>query len=115
MNWFVYALICPISHAVKYIGITSHPLDYRLIVHMRETHNAEKAAWISLLKSQGLTPIIKELERIHGTRARAEQREEKYVLFCLALGFPLFNKNHVPGGKAEDYIAFLNSLAKTGF
>lgn len=56
----VYFLICPIENIVRYVGITSFPLDKRLKEHLYDSKrsNPHKYYWIQNLKKQNFKPKI---------------------------------------------------------
>jgi len=105
--WSIYALVCPLTGLVKYIGITSTSLDTRLRYHLRgKDHNPQKEKWISWLHSQELLPLIIPIDSITGTRKQAEQKERQYIWAYIQQGYTLFNIQYIPG-PIEDFAEFL--------
>ena len=54
----IYALICPITGTIKYIGKTVFELLFRLDGHFRDKDPGHKGNWIKSLKAKGLVPEI---------------------------------------------------------
>jgi len=59
---YIYCLICPIDGAIKYVGNTCN-MDSRLKAHMRQPCASIKE-WITDLKSKGLYPQMKLLQKL---------------------------------------------------
>lgn len=58
---FIYALACPTTSAIKYVGKADDP-QRRLRSHMRRPCSTGMWAWRNLLKASGLTPVLSILE-----------------------------------------------------
>lgn len=87
----IYRLICPILNQVRYIGITSQPLERRLAGHMRkESGTEQKYAWIDTLRSHGLTPLIEAIATAPN-ELQAKQAEQTWIDHYIQLGCPLTN------------------------
>ena len=72
----IYALCCPKTHAVRYIG-KANDLEKRLKSHIRDMYrrNTPVYAWMRKLASEGLTPRIVLIEYVgDGDWAEAEKR-----------------------------------------
>jgi hypothetical protein len=110
--WSIYALTCPITLSVRYIGITSGNLQRRLQFHLcGKDYNLDKYQWITGLHSQGLQPDIISIDSITGTRAQAEQRERYWVYEYIKEGHDLLNIKHIPGCR-ELFFEFLRNQSK---
>jgi hypothetical protein len=110
--WTIYALICPLTLSVRYIGITSGKLQRRLYLHLcGKDHNPDKGQWIAGLSSQGLKPDILSIDSIIGTRPQAEQRECYWIYEYIIAGHDLLNTKHIPGDR-ELFFEFLRNQSK---
>lgn len=90
----IYALIGPNTNEPKYVGST-WDIQLRLQQHTTEkkSNNPEKHEWIKILKLNGRSPKIKELERCD-SRYESEELEEKWIMHFTNKGYVLFNKNN---------------------
>lgn len=64
----IYALVCPVSGRVRYVGKTLH-MGRRLRQHVAETRrypHLHKSKWIAGLLREGLRPEIRLLESVQG-------------------------------------------------
>jgi hypothetical protein len=93
-GYFIYALIDPRDHVVRYIGITRN-IYKRLTEHMDDPWGNEgKKEWITERKQLGLSAEIEIFEVIEaGPDARkvATEREEYWIQEYLRSGAPLLN------------------------
>jgi len=90
MKGFVYTLSCPIDNTIKYVGMTTNPLEYRLQGHLfNPTPNNKE--WIKSLKKQGLRPIIEMLEEIDGEKKDLALAEKYWIGQLSTWGFVLTN------------------------
>lgn len=89
----IYALVCPISRKIKYVGKTKKDLDDRLKQHIGQSYNgnALKAFWIKSLKTKGLKPIIIILEETKDLNNK--DIEKKWIVVFDDLKCDLFNIN----------------------
>lgn len=111
-KWSIYKLLCPVASKVKYVGITSRPLQERLQTHLRgKDHNPDKDKWIAWLDAQGFVPLIEEIDSYYGTRAQAERREQYWVYEYIRMGHDLLNRKHIPYNR-EAFFNFLRNQAK---
>ena len=65
-NTFIYALCCPISGEVRYIGKANKPKE-RFTKHKSKNskdNNKDKKEWIANLLSDNLSPVLKILEEV---------------------------------------------------
>src|SRR3990167_1575016 len=60
---FIYGLIDPHDHRLRYIGKADDPKG-RLRRHMRELDNTRRGNWLSGLKAQGLKPDIQIIQEV---------------------------------------------------
>jgi len=110
--WTIYALICPITLSVRYIGITSGNLQKRLQSHLYgKDCNPDKYQWIIGLHSQELKPDIVPIDSIRGTKPQAEQRECYWIYEYIKEGHDLLNIKHIPGCR-ELFFEFLRNQSK---
>ncbi len=89
----IYALLCPNTYEIRYIGRTKLSLERRLIAHISEDmfHNASKSYWIRCLKEKGLLPIITLLEETNDLKDK--KIEKIWVQKCLDEKCNLLNIN----------------------
>lgn len=85
----VYILKCPITGAIKYVGVTNN-IERRYIEHLSRIEDNEKYRWIDSLKNNGLRPICDVIEETD-TMLVAFMLEEEYIKSYRALGHPLLN------------------------
>lgn len=78
MKYTVYALVCPVKKQIRYIGVTSRNLKYRLLDHINQKTNLLKFAWVLWLKKKGLRPVIKKISG-HYTKSKAYSIEEQLI------------------------------------
>lgn len=75
---FIYALSCPISGEIKYIGKANNPKN-RLSEHKRmRDKNISKNNWIKNLLDNGLSPILNILEEV--TLSEWKDKEKNYII-----------------------------------
>lgn len=87
----IYKLTCPILEIIRYVGITCQPLNKRLSGHMRNDSGTDvKNEWIDMLKSQGLSPQIDQIEAATNEK-EAAQLEQEWIRRYIKLGYPLVN------------------------
>lgn len=87
----IYRLICPIFKQIRYIGITSQPLERRLSGHMRNEGGTEqKRAWIEQLRARNLTAQIEVIDTAPNER-EAQKAEQAWIDHHIQLGCPLTN------------------------
>ncbi len=73
----IYALKCPVSKDIKWIGATTYG-KYRLDGHLYDKTHKEKYAWIQMLKSENLKPLFIPI-RLTDNRRIAQIAELKYI------------------------------------
>lgn len=88
----IYALVCPLTEQVRYIGKTKISIEHRLDGHIKKAVSGEAkhytANWIRKLHAQGLTPSAVEIFRVpegeswqhHEMRLIREYREAGHPL-----------------------------------
>jgi hypothetical protein len=84
----IYLLQDPVTLEPKYIGRTERNLKERLSGHLSQKGDCPKTQWISELKTQGLRPIIHEIEADGGHDA-----ESFWVAYFRSLGAELTNQH----------------------
>jgi group I intron endonuclease len=101
----IYTLSHPITKKVVYVGKTINTLETRLYGHIGDSkrHNRKICKWISKLTSEGLIPLIEELDS--SSEEDLARLEIFYIELFKAWGFDL--KNHTDGG--EGLIGFNHS------
>lgn len=92
---FIYALLDPITSAVRYAGQTVGP-DRRLRTHIRQANEKQfhSACWVKSLLNRGLQPVMEILDVVPDTEADFWERE--YIQNFRERGFDLTNAT--PGG-----------------
>ena len=59
INYYIYALICPMDNIVKYVGCSKDPEQrLRASFNYRTVENKRKFEWFNLLKKDNNYPII---------------------------------------------------------
>jgi hypothetical protein len=84
----IYALVCPNSANIRYIGITKRSLNVRLSEHMKERHVNKRCSWIRSLKNNNLKPEIILLDEVNSDYDFWEQH---YISLFSSFGFNLVN------------------------
>lgn len=98
-RFFVYALTCPVSKDVVYVGQTANPAE-RLLQHRTaiKACNAGVRDWVQWLRNlHAKGPSMVLLERC-GSRALALEREKAWIAIGLNAGWPLLNVAGARGG-----------------
>lgn len=88
---FIYALKCPISEKIRYIGKANNPKK-RYNNHVCDKNDYHKNRWLNLLKEKGLKPeliIIDEVDYLLW-----EEYEIKYIKLFKSFGADLVNSNN---------------------
>lgn len=87
MTVLIYALCCPLSGEIRYVGKTQRTLRDRLSKHMRDTGATHKVNWIKSLN--GAFPMVIELEKVEA--GDWEKAETFWINYLRFLGFRLTN------------------------
>lgn len=98
----IYSLIDPRTGAIRYVGRTVQPLDFRLANHIRDAKVGKKclrAAWVRELLNEGLRPLIRTLEIVPNEIARTKERQ--WTLELMGNGCDLVNSNVAGGGSVH--------------
>jgi hypothetical protein len=95
-EWRIYALTCPISGYVKYIGCTSLDLDQRLKAHLSIVKNSRlntsaRCRWIKWIKRSGKIPAIHLLGKFWCSKRTALQYERGTIYGLKKIGVRLMN------------------------
>lgn len=112
MNTVIYALRCPLSNAVRYIGKTKNP-DLRLYRHMaaaRKLHiNHHCARWIRTLLARGMAPAL-EVLFVVPSDGDWQAEEIKWIANYRAAGHQLTNMTDGGDGVHEHHPDVLEML-----
>lgn len=87
--WWVYALRDPRTHAIRYVGITTH-LKQRFASHRRPDGTTPKDEWVRELKAAGFSPKLEILQKGKGGDG-GRQAEERWIRKMRLAGAPLTN------------------------
>lgn len=89
----IYALVCPFTYEIRYVGKTKLTLKKRLSAHIRykSNNNASKKYWIENLKKRNSNPLIILLEITDNLNDK--ELEKKWIKTCLDEKCDLFNVN----------------------
>lgn len=90
---YIYALICPISNQIRYVGKTNS-IRVRYNAHLNDKSKSHKSSWIKSLKMQGLKPKCIILDEIENDVSYWEQY---WISQCKCWNFDLVN--HTLGGE----------------
>lgn len=88
---FIYALCCPCSGEIRYIGKANRPKE-RLKAHLwsgKRAQSSHKRNWIDKLKSKDLRPVLLVLEEVIITNWN--EKEKYYIKYYKDLGCKLTN------------------------
>lgn len=88
MKTIIYAICCPSTEKIVYVGRTENPLENRLKQHLCSPVNDRMRAWLESLS--GVVPLIKELESIDSLDA--PHCEMYWIKQCRQKGFDLLNE-----------------------
>lgn len=91
---YIYALICPLSNQIRYVGKTVS-IKTRYSAHLNDNSKSHKSSWIKSLKTKGLKPNYIILDTVEKDTSFWEQY---WIAQCKAWGFDLVN--HTLGGEA---------------
>lgn len=97
----IYALCCPITGDVRYVGRTVNSLQRRLREHIGislrgKMKHKQKEDWIRILKHAGTSPKIVLLEEAHA--ANFKEREKHWIAQCSTSGWILNARAGGDGG-----------------
>lgn len=95
----IYAL-CEPHGLPRYVGSSQHP-DVRLAEHLKEIGwSGARGKWLRRLLDSGQQPLMRILEWV--PRAKAREREARWMAWYLAEGYPLLNHYRPDGRKREE-------------
>lgn len=100
----IYALVCPMSGEIRYIGKTEKTPERRLIAHLTESRSrgwSHKNRWIRKCLAAGSSPQLWILEEV-ADGVRWQERERAWIGRAMQLGLPLTNQT--AGGEGLDFI-----------
>lgn len=98
MTKTIYALLCPDSGVVRYVGQTSLTVGHRLARHITEcydprTNGSKKNVWLSSILANNKIPSVMVLERV-GDGCSWEAAEKRWIAhFRYILGDDLLNSS----------------------
>jgi hypothetical protein len=95
--YVIYALVDPRDETVRYVGVTSRPLNRRLAMHLESPTNIATAMWFRELDAAWQRPDIRVIEP--ALEGRWEQAEMYWIAWFQARG-KLYNVD--PGGRYRD-------------
>lgn len=84
----IYALACPITIEVRYIGAAVEP-KRRGIQHLTKPHSKKLRQWVRSLSRVGKAPLMYVIEECCGNEWGDAER--KWIRFCLDRGYDLLN------------------------
>lgn len=93
MKRIIYALICPFTGDIHYIGKSIRNMT-RPMQYIKKSHSNKIEKWVSDLKCLGQKPDIKILERV-SLEDDLDERESYWLQKYLSKGEFLFNINKV--------------------
>ncbi len=101
MTVFIYALCCPLSGEIRYVGKTISDPGHRLSQHLNHPKNDHKGNWLAKLQKDGLRPSIEVLDTIENSNDEDWQEVERFwIAYLRFLGCRLTNlENGGVGGK----------------
>src|ERR1700744_721687 len=88
----IYAWVCPLNHAVVYVGKTAVSLKDRMYSHRREAlghYLTKKHQWLKDIINQGLFPDVVDL--YHCSVEESAFWERHYIAYYKSLGCELLN------------------------
>lgn len=101
-TYSVYYLRCPYTNDVRYVGVTSHPIEARLQSHCGGATSPGVRAWIGGLDRRPVVTLVK-----GGLTGKEGHRLEGEEIRRLAgLGVPLLNVAKVPHAPTDVTLAF---------
>ena len=96
MKTYIYSLSHPITNEVRYIGKANN-IKNRYKSHLQDKSKTKKNNWIRSLKSQGLLPVVEEVDCIN--LIDWAFWEQHYISLFKSWGFKLTNGNN--GGEGS--------------
>lgn len=97
MKTYIYSLSHPITNEVRYIGKANN-IKNRYKSHLQDKSKTKKNNWIRSLKSQGLLPVVEEVDCIN--LIDWAFWEQHYISLFKSWGFKLTNGNN--GGEGSN-------------
>lgn len=90
---FIYALKCPLTDEIKYVGQTTKGIDRPLEHIINKSHSEKVNLWVNELGGIGLSPHIIILERDLYKRD-INSREIYWIHYYIKAGHKLLNVSH---------------------
>lgn len=95
---FIYALTCPDSGIVRYIGKSNNP-SKRLYSHMTDGRKNHRHCWLMGLKNKNKLPIVEIIDEVLISEWQFWERH--YISLFKSWGFNLLNRTD--GGEGYSY------------
>lgn len=89
MPKIIYALKCPFTKEIHYVGKSTSGI-VRPLSHMRKSHSDKINEWVESLKGVGSKPEIEILENV-SDKINIDEREQYYIKKHLSKGNTLLN------------------------
>lgn len=90
---FIYALKCPLTDEIKYVGQTINGINRPLDHIINKSHSNKVNAWVNGLSEMGLSPHIIILEKdLH--KKEINCREIHWIHYYIKAGNKLLNVSH---------------------
>lgn len=100
----IYALVCPFTGDIRYIGKTERRIETRLSAHLAESRvkskQSHKHRWIRKCLAEKLMPSALVLEEVQAG-VRWQDRERAWIARAVEMGLPLTNQTK--GGEGLDF------------
>lgn len=110
---FIYALRCPVTNAIHYIGKTTQGM-VRPRSHFTNSHSDKINEWVSDLKSLGHVPKISVIENV--TFGNLNERERYWINKCIDDGCDLLNEAlMIPAAIRPDYDNIIGESQSDGY
>jgi Mor family transcriptional regulator len=110
----IYALIDPETELIRYVGMTSQKLRYRINQHMRDARIGKIRRESGWLRKLGRRPKHVILE--YGCDDNWQERERYWIALCRECGFPLTNLSDggdgASGPRSDEFKARMAEVAK---
>lgn len=89
MNVSIYVLIDPRSGEIRYVGQTRRSLSIRLREHVQGRRWCRRMAWLTVLRRQEVTPVIRLVQQV--PIAAVDEAERYWIAYFRGIGCALVN------------------------